>query len=427
MDLVPPRSPRDPRDPHDPRDLAAVRSWDASDPLRTFRDRFDLPPDVAYLDGNSLGALPRATRQRIAHVVAHEWGAGLIRSWNDCDWIRAPRRVGDKIAGLVGAEPGEVVVADSTSVNLFKLVSAALAARPGRREVLSEPGNFPTDLYVLDGALRDQPQRRLRLEPAEQLIDCIGDDTAVVVLTHVHYKTAAMHDMRAITERAHEKGALVVWDLSHSVGALQVDLNGCNADMAVGCGYKYLNGGPGAPAFLFVARRHHANCLSPLRGWMGHARPFDFVDGYAPAPGVERFLCGTPPILGLLSLECGVDLLLEAGTAALQAKSQRLCQLFISLVEEMCGGNELRLLSSTDPRQRGSHVAYAHPNGYAVMRALIDRGVIGDFRAPDTLRFGFAPLYTRYEDVWHAVTTLRDVLQTQCWSEPRYAIRAAVT
>jgi kynureninase len=219
---------------------------------------------------------------------------------------------------------------------------------------------------------------------------------------------------------------LVLWDLSHSAGALHVDLNGCDADFAVGCGYKYLNGGPGAPAFLFVARRHQASCRSPLSGWMGHERPFDFVDGYAPAAGIERFLCGTPPILGLLSLECGVDLLLEAGTTALQAKSEQLCQLFIALVQEMCG-EQLQLLSPADPRQRGSHLAYAHPNGYAVMRALIDRGVIGDFRAPDTLRFGFAPLYTRFEDVWQAVVTLRDVLQTQCWSEPRYAVRAAVT
>jgi kynureninase len=409
-----------------PHDLATVRNWDAHDPLRALRDRFELPPNVVYLDGNSLGALPRATRQRIAHVVAQEWGAGLIRSWNDCDWIGAPRRVGDKIARLIGAAPGEAIVADSTSANLFKLISVALAARPGRREVLSEPGNFPSDLYVIDGALRGMADRSVRLEPAHRLIDCIGEDTALVVLTHVHYKSAAMHDMRAITARAHEKGALVLWDLSHSAGALHVDLNGCDADFAVGCGYKYLNGGPGSPAFLFVARRHQASCRSPLSGWMGHERPFDFVDGYAPAAGIERFLCGTPPILGLLSLECGVDLLLEAGTAALQAKSEQLCQLFIALVQEMCG-DQLQLLSPADPRQRGSHLAYVHPNGYAVMRALIDRGVIGDFRAPDTLRFGFAPLYTRYEDVWQAVVTLRDVLQTQCWSEPRYAVRAAVT
>ena len=418
MDLVQPRSPRD---------LGAVRSWDASDPLRAFRERFDLPPNIVYLDGNSLGALPRATRQRIADVVAREWGEGLIRSWNEADWIRAPRRVGDKIAGLIGAAPGEVVVADSTSANLFKLISAALAARPGRGEVLSEPGNFPSDLYVIEGALRGMPDRSLRLEPADQVLDAIDENTALVILTHVHYKSAAMHDMRAITARAHEKGALVLWDLSHSVGALQIDLNGCDADFAVGCGYKYLNGGPGAPAFLFVARRHLASSVSPLSGWMGHARPFDFVDGYVPAAGIERFLCGTPPILGLLSLECGVDLLLEAGTGALQAKSQRLCQLFMTLVEEMCGDAHLTLIGPADPRQRGSHLAYAHPNGYAVMQALIERGVIGDFRAPDTLRFGFTPLYTSYEDVWNAVATLRDVLHTECWSEPRYAVRAAVT
>jgi kynureninase len=409
-----------------PRDLAAVRAWDASDPLRALRERFELPPGVVYLDGNSLGALPRATRERMAHVIAAEWGAGLIRSWNDCDWIGAPRRVGDKIARLIGAAPGEVVVADSTSTNLFKLISVALAAQPGRREVLSEPGNFPCDLYVIEGALRNVPGGTLRLEPAEQLIDCISEDTALVLLTHVHYKTAAMHDMRAITQRAHEKGALVLWDLSHSVGALHVDLNACNADFAVGCGYKYLNGGPGAPAFLFVAQRHQAGSVSPLSGWMGHARPFEFVDHYEPAPGIERFLCGTPPILGLLSLECGIDLLIEAGTSALQAKSQRLCELFMALVEEMCG-DALRLIGPIDARQRGSHVAYAHPNGYAIMRALIDRGVIGDFRAPDTLRFGFAPLYNCYEDAWHAAATLRDVLQTECWSEPRYAVRAAVT
>jgi kynureninase len=282
MDLVQTRSPRD---------LAAVRSWDAGDPLRSFRDRFDLPPNVVYLDGNSLGALPRATGQRIARVVADEWGGGLIRSWNDCDWIRAPRRVGDKIAGLIGAAPGEVIVADSTSANLFKLVHVALAARPGRREVLSEPGNFCTDLYVIEGALRGMPGRSLRLEPAERLIECISEDTALVVLTHVHYKSAAMHDMRAITARAHEKGALVLWDLSHSVGALQVDLNGCDADFAVGCGYKYLNGGPGAPAFLFVAQRHLASSVSPLSGARHRAVPVRHAAGARSAePGVRRRL-----------------------------------------------------------------------------------------------------------------------------------------
>jgi kynureninase len=427
MDRVHPRSRMSGDDAVRPLDLDGVRSLDAADPLRQFRERFELPPGIVYLDGNSLGALPRSTRQRLAQVVAAEWGTGLIRSWNEHDWIRAPRRVGDKIARLIGALPGEVIVADSTSVNLFKLVSAALAARPGRSEILSEPGNFPSDLYVLEGALRATPDRTLRLEPASRIVECISENTAVVVLTHVHYKTASVHDMRAITARAHECGALMLWDLSHSAGAVEVDVGACNVDMAVGCGYKYLNGGPGAPAFLYVARRHHATAVSPLSGWMGHQRPFDFVDGYEPAVGIERFLCGTPPILGVLSLECGVDLLLEAGAAQMQAKSRRLAELFITLVREQCGEHGLHLLSPADARARGSHLAYAHPNGYAVMRALIDRGVIGDFRAPDVLRFGFAALYTSYEDVWSAVATLRDVLQTQCWSEPRYAARAAVT
>jgi kynureninase len=428
MDLAPPRSARARTDTAArPLEAAAVRSWDAADPLRDFRERFELPPDVVYLDGNSLGALPRSTRERLAQVISAEWGMGLIRSWNDSDWIGAPRRVGDKIARLIGAQPGEVIVADSTSANLYKLIHVALAARPDRSEILSEPGNFPSDLYVIEGALRATPGRVLRLEPAERIADCISENTALVVLTHVHYKSASVHDMRAITARAHEHGALVIWDLSHSAGAVEVDVGACNVDMAVGCGYKYLNGGPGAPAYLFVARRHQATAVSPLSGWMGHGRPFDFVDRYEPARGIERFLCGTPPILGVLSLECGVDLLLEAGAAQLQAKSRRLSELFIALVQEMCSDSGLRLLSPADASARGSHLAYAHPHGYAIMRALIDRGVIGDFRAPDALRFGFTPLYLRYADIWTAVITLRDVLRTQCWSEPRYAARAAVT
>jgi kynureninase len=427
MDLVPARNAHARSEERLPLDLEGVRSLDASDPLREFRARFELPPDIVYLDGNSLGALPCSTRERLAKVVAAEWGRGLIRSWNECDWIGAPQRVGDKLAALIGAQRGEVIVADSTSANLFKLISVALAARPGRSEVLSEPGNFPSDLYVIEGALRSVPGHTLCLEPAQHIASCISENTALVVLTHVHYKTAVMHDMRAITARAHEHGALVLWDLSHSAGAVEVDLGACNVDLAVGCGYKYLNGGPGAPAFLFVARRHQAAAMSPLSGWMGHERPFEFIDRYEPARGIQRFLCGTPPILGVSSLECGVDLLLEAGAAPLQAKSRRLTELFITLVREMCAGHELRLLSPAAADARGSHLAYAHPNGYEVMQALIDRGVIGDFRAPDVLRFGLAPLYTRYEDVWIAVTTLREVLQTQCWSEPRYAARAAVT
>lgn len=408
--------------------LQLVRQWDRQDPLAPLRERFALPAGVVYLDGNSLGALPRATRTRLDEAIAREWGEDLIRSWNVHGWIDAPVRIGAKIARLIGAEPHEVIVADSTSVNLFKLLHAALAARPGRGTVLSEPGNFPTDLYIAEGVVRCRGDGvRLRLEPAERLLEAIDADTAVVVLTHVHYKTAAVHDMRAITARAHEHGALVLWDLSHSAGALEVDLGGCGADMAVGCGYKYLNGGPGAPAFLFLAERHHEALLSPLSGWMGHARAFEFPDQYAPASGMRRFLCGTPPILGLLALEVGVDLLLECGMSALAQKSRRLSELFIALTAQLCPHASLTLVSPRDPARRGSHLSFAHPNGYAVMQALIERGVVGDFRSPDILRFGFAPLYTRYEDVWLAAATLADVLGSECWRHPRYAVRAAVT
>jgi len=409
-------------------DLEEVRRWDREDPIGHFRERFELPADIVYLDGNSLGALPVETHQRLEDVISRQWGRDLIRSWNVHGWIHAPERVGAKIARLIGADGDEVIVADSTSVNLYKLLCGALALRPDRSVVLSEPGNFPTDLYVIQGAIAGAtPARRLRLEPADRILEAIDDDTALVMLTHVHYKTAAVHDMRAITERAHECGALVLWDLSHSAGAVEVDLNGCGVDMAVGCGYKYLNGGPGAPAYLFLARRHHDSFISPLSGWMGHRAPFDFVDDYAPAPGIRRFLCGTPYMLGLLALEAGVDLMLECGIAPLVEKSRRLSELFIRLVQRMCPRSSLRLISPADPARRGSHVAFAHPDGYAVMQALIERGVIGDFRSPDILRFGFAPLYTRYEDVWRAVATLAEVLASECWSDPRYAVRAPVT
>jgi kynureninase len=405
---------------------AAIRRWDQEDPLRHRREEFELPGGIIYMDGNSLGPLPRATRARIEEVVGKEWGQGLIRSWNQYNWIDAPLRVGDKIAKLIGARSGEVVVADSTSVNLFKLLCAALAARPDRSVILSEPGNFPTDLYMAEGAIgtRKAPLE-LKLMPADRIIDAIDSNTAVVMLTHVHYKTAAIHDMRAITARAHEHGALVIWDLSHSVGAIEVDLNGCEADMAVGCGYKYLNGGPGAPAFLFVAERLQAQLTSPLRGWMGHQRPFDFIDQYEPAQGIRRFLCGTPPILGVLSLEVGVDIMLRSRMQDIVQKSRWLSELFVDLLADICP--ELRLVSPADSSARGSHVSFAHHDGYAIMQALIERGVIGDFRAPDLLRFGLTPLYLRYQDVWDAAYTVADVVHSGCYADPRYSVRAAVT
>ncbi len=406
-------------------DIAAL---DAADVLAPFRDKFTLPEGVIYLDGNSLGALPSETPSRVAQVMHDEWGTGLIRSWNSADWIGAPQRVGAKIAQLVGAKAHEVVVADSTSVNLYKLIVAALGAQSGRHAVLSEPGNFPTDLYMVETAIATMgTAHRLELAPRDEIVSRITEDTALVMLTHVHYKTADMFDMAAITAAAQAKGALVLWDLSHSAGAVPLALNACNADMAVGCGYKFLNGGPGAPAFLFVAERHHATLRSPLGGWMGHARPFAFVDGYEPAPGITRFLCGTPPILAVAALESGVDLHLSVDMQQVAAKSRALCELFIDLVDARCASYGVTLVGPPRGAPRGSHVSFRHPDGYAIMQALIARGVIGDFRAPDIMRFGITPLYLRFADIAAAVQVLEEGLRTEAWRAPEYQGRHAVT
>ena len=407
--------------------LEEARAWDAADPLRPLRDRFVLPQGVIYLDGNSLGALPRAAAARTREVVEGEWGEGLVRSWNTHDWIGAPARIGGKIARLIGAEADEVIVADSTSVNLFKLLAAALGARPGRTVILSEPGAFPTDLYVAQGVADLLRGVTLRLVPPDRIAGALDADVAVLMLTHVHYKSAARHDMAEITARAHAAGALALWDLSHTAGALQVDLNAAGADLAVGCGYKYLNGGPGAPAWLYVARRCQAALRSPVTGWMGHAAPFDFGDDHRPAEGIKAWLTGTPPMLSLLALETGVDQFEGVDLTALEAKAQRLCSLYIELVEDRCAGHGLGLATPRDPAARGSHVAFAHPHAWPIMQAMIERGVIGDFRAPDILRCGFTPLYVGYEDVWRAVEILRDILATGAWRAERFQTRAAVT
>ena len=404
--------------------LERARALDAADPLGRYRDRFLLPADVIYLDGNSLGALPVATPDRLAEIVRQEWGEGLIRSWNNADWIGMPQRVGGKIAPLIGAAPHEVIAADSTSVNLFKLIAAALAMRPGRKVVLSEPGNFPTDLYMIAG-LEAQGLAERRLAERNQLSEALDADVALLLLTHVHYKTGALHDMAALTRAAHEAGALVLWDLSHSAGALLVDLNGCEADLAVGCGYKYLNGGPGAPAFAFVAERHHTTLRQPLTGWMGHAAPFAFTDDYAPAQGVNRLLCGTPPILGLAALETGVELVAEIGVERLYAKSRKLSEFFRQCLREL--GANLPLASPENPAERGSQLSFRHAEAYALSQALIARGVIGDFRDPDILRFGFAPAYLRFEDMAAAARHLSEVLAGREWQQEQFRERAAVT
>ena len=404
---------------------ASIRELDEKDALKHFRARFTLPPGVIYLDGNSLGALPASTAPRLAEVVTEEWGQGLIRSWNDRDWVRASRRVGDKIASLIGADAGEVVVADSTSVNIFKLLTAVTAARPERKVILSEAGNFPTDLYVAQGIAALLPGISLRAVDTGEIWDAVTEDVAVLLLTHVHYKTGCRHDMARLTRRAHDMGALVIWDLSHSIGAVEIDLGAASADLAVGCGYKYLNGGPGAPAFVYVAERLQKDLRSPITGWFGHAAPFDFAGSYQPAPGINQFLSGTPPILGLMALEVGVDLLAEAPRDLLFQKSRALCSLFIELVDSYCPG--LEVVTPRDPEARGSHVSLRHKDGYPIIQALIAEGVIGDFRAPDIMRFGFAPLYLSYTDVFLAAAALRDVLATRKWDDDQFRKRASVT
>jgi kynureninase len=404
--------------------LGEARALDAADPIAGYRGLFALPPGVVYLDGNSLGALPLGTASRLGEVIRKEWGEGLVRSWNSADWIGLPRKVGAMIAPLIGARPDEVIACDSTSVNLYKLIAAALAMRPGRKVVLSEPGNFPTDLYMIAG-LEAQGLAEKRLAATEDLEGALDEGVALLLLTHVHYKTGAMHDMARLTKAAHEVGALVLWDLSHSAGAVPVDLNGCEADLAVGCGYKYFNGGPGAPAFAFVAQRHQAALQQPLTGWMGHAAPFAFHDDYAPAAGIERLLTGTPPILGMAALEEGVRIIAEIGIQRLVAKSRALSDFLRAAIGEIA--LDLPCISPADPTARGSQLSYRHPEAYALSQALIARGVIPDFREPDILRLGLAPAYLRFEDCWHAAQALGEVLASGEWQREEFNQRAAVT
>ena len=414
---------------------ADCQALDAQDPLAALRDQFALPANKIYLDGNSLGVLPHATAQRIADVVQREWGEHLIESWNSAHWIDLPQRVGNKLAKLVGAGVNELVVADSTSVNLFKVLSAALAMAhadaPQRRVILSERDNFPTDLYIAESLARERGFVLVLIDAPEQIEPRLAQgDVAVLMLTQVNYRTGRLHDMAALTRSAHDTGAIVVWDLAHSAGALPVHLKRDDADFAVGCGYKYLNGGPGAPAFVWVHPRHADRFAQPLAGWMGHAAPFAFTPGYAPAPGIARYLCGTPPVIQMAALECGIDTVLAAeplgGIDALRSKSIALTEIFMRLVHEHC--HDLLVITPHEAHQRGSQISLARDEGaYAIVQALIAHGVIGDFRAPDVLRFGFTPLYTRFVDVWDAVDCLHQVLNTNEWKQERFNKRSAVT
>ncbi len=401
------------------------------------RDQFDLPEGIVYLDGNSLGPLPRRVPARLEKAVREEWGGLLIRGWNEgCDglgWLDLPARVGDRIAALIGAPPGSVIAGDSTTVNVIKTLSAALALQaedaPERRVVLSDSGNFPTDLYAAREFCAALGRGvALKVVAPEQVADAIDGDVAVLMLTEVDYRTGRLHDMAALTARAHEAGALTLWDLAHSAGALPVDLTGAAADFAVGCGYKYLNGGPGAPAFAYAAPRLAGRMRSALSGWMGHEAPFAFDPDYRPAPGADRLRVGTPPVLSMIALEAALEVWEGVDLQALRARSMALGDLFIAEVERRCGAEPgLRLVSPRDAAARGSQVSFAHPEGYAVMRALIARGVIGDFRAPDMMRFGFAPLYVGEQDVTRAAAALEDILRGRLWDRPEHKARAKVT
>lgn len=407
---------------------ADMEALDRADPLGAFRNRFVIPEGLVYLDGNSLGMMPRVAAARATRTVEVEWAQGLISSWNDHGWIELPLRVGARLAPLVGAAADEVVACDSTSINLFKALASALALRPGRRTIVTNAGNFPTDVYIAEGLCRllgDRATLR-RVEPRD-LAAALDDSVAAVAYSHVDYKSARLEDMAGLTATIHAAGALAIWDLSHSAGALPVDLDGAKADFAVGCGYKYLNGGPGAPAFLFAARRHHAAMQQPLSGWLGHAAPFAFEDSYRAAPGMARMICGTPPVISMAVLEEAIGIVAEAGVARLREKSMRMTTLLADLVAQEAGDAGLVLASPIDAARRGSHLVFAHEEGYAIVQALKARGVVGDFRAPDLVRLGIAPLYLSYVELWDAVQRLKAVMRNGEWRDPRFRVRAAVT
>jgi kynureninase len=387
---------------------------------------FHLPEGVIYLDGNSLGPLPRAAAERVAHTITEEWGAMLITGWNRAGWMDQPSWVGDRIGRLIGAPPGTVVMGDTLSVKVYQALASALEMRPDRRVILSDDGNFPSDLYMAEGLCRTLGRDyRLRTVAPEAVADAIDDSVAVLMLTEVDYRTGRKHDMAGLTAKAHAAGALAVWDLAHSAGAIPVDLMAADADFAVGCTYKYLNSGPGGPAFIYIAPRHAEAARPALSGWLGHAAPFDFDLHYRPGRGIERMRVGTPPVLQLAALEAALDVWDLADMADVRARSIALTERFIAGVEAACPA--LRLASPRDPDQRGSQVSFRHPEGYAIMQALIARKVIGDFRAPDILRFGFTPLYIGPDDVDAAVAVLAEVMTGALWDCADYRIRSRVT
>ncbi|MBT1270161.1 kynureninase [Pseudomonas sp. VS38] len=406
---------------------------DAQDPLAPLRNQFALPAGVIYLDGNSLGARPVAALERAQAVIAEEWGNGLIRSWNSAGWADLSQRLGNRLAPLIGARDGEVVITDTTSINLFKVLSAALTVQreraPSRKVIVSEASNFPTDLYIAEGLteLLQQGYSLRLVDSPDELPKAIDQDTAVVMLTHVNYKTGYMYDMQAQTALSHECGALAIWDLAHSAGAVPIDLHQAGADYAIGCTYKYLNGGPGSQAFVWVNPALVDVVTQPLSGWFGHTRQFAMESRYAPSQGIARYLCGTQPITSLAMVECGLDIFAQTDMASLRSKSLALTDLFIELVESRCAAHDLTLITPREHARRGSHVSFEHPEGYAVIQALIARGVIGDYREPRIMRFGFTPLYTSFAEVWDAVEILGEILDQKTWDQPQFKVRHSVT
>jgi kynureninase len=399
---------------------------DRADPLSAARARFVLPEGVNYLDGNSLGALPKCVAERVAQTVTQEWGEGLIRSWNDAGWYDAPGRIGAKLSPLLGAAPHQVTVTDTISINLFKVLVAAARMRPNRKTILAERGNFPSDNHIVESVAR-MMELNARFVPASEIAAAIDADTAVVELSHVSYRSAEIQDMAAITSAAHDKGALIVWDLAHSTGAVALRLDEARADFAVGCGYKFLNGGPGAPAHVYLAERHLAGLDQPLTGWFAHAAPFAFAYDFARADGIRAMLCSTPQMLSMVAFEAALDAFDGIAMRDVQAKGRALGDLMIALADERLSSLGVGVASSRDGARRGNHVSLTHPEGYRVMQALIARGVIGDFRAPDVMRFGFGPLYVRYTDIFEAVAALEQILRSGEWKAVGVPKEGAVT
>lgn len=413
--------------------LEHCQQWDKNDSLAHFKHKFNIPAGTLYLDGNSLGAMPQQSLERATEIITKEWGVDLIQSWNTAGWWNLPIVLGDKVAKLIGANKDETVITDSTSVNLYKVLVSAMRIQkekhPHKKVIIAEKDSFPTDLYIIQGfidLMKDGYELRL-VDHADDLATLVDDQTAAVVLSHVNYRTGYFYDMAATNELIHSHGGLVIWDLCHSIGAVPIDLNATHSDFAIGCTYKYLNGGPGSPALLWVHAQHQNSVNQPLSGWWGHEKPFDMAPDYVPSTGIRRYLCGTQPIISLGLVACGVDIFLETDMKTIREKSLRLTDLFIELVQQECAEFNLELITPTDHKHRGSHVSFQHPQGYAAIQALIARGVIGDYREPEVMRFGVTPLYLGFEDIWNAVQHIKAVFQNQEWNNPKYQERSQVT